>query len=143
MHFVLGALKTRNDPNYRIQSPLLSSPLWALISAFCHVGLETESAASLGVNVPDEGVDPIFAPRSERDFRAIPCEKASRAFANTAAGPVITTTLSAIFDILILMCFRYKRTESSAFRMCLAVPADQSDTPPCRNSLVSGTSVLF
>src|SRR5258708_5628236 len=57
------------------------------ISALCHISLETESAASLGANVPDEGVDPIFAPRSERDFRAIPCEKASRAFANTAAGP--------------------------------------------------------
>jgi len=48
---------------------------------------ETEGAASLGVNVPDEGVDPIFAPRSERDFRAIPCEKASRAFANTRCWP--------------------------------------------------------
>ena len=57
------------------------------ITAFCHVGLETESAASLSRDVPYEGIDPIFSPRSERDFRAIACEKASRAFANTAAGP--------------------------------------------------------
>src|SRR4029077_18901358 len=52
-----------------------------------HIRLETESVASLAGNLPDESIDPIFAPRSEHDFRAIPCEMAGCGFANTAAGP--------------------------------------------------------
>ena len=71
-------------------------------SALLQIAAIPARATSLSRDVLNEGVDQVFSPRSERDFRAILCEEASRAFANTTTGSCNYYDLSVIFDIPIL-----------------------------------------
>jgi hypothetical protein len=48
--------------------------------------VKPQSAAALGCQILDDGVDAILAPRSQYDFRAVPRQQPRRGFTDAAAG---------------------------------------------------------
>ena len=68
-------------------APLTQCLFFRHLRALSHPSWKPRALPPLPVMYLTGGIDPIFAPRSEHDFRAIPCQKAGCGFANTAAGP--------------------------------------------------------